>query len=58
MKSFVKNAFHFSRLRPAGSIARVDRRHYHSNSIPIIKTIDDETTVKVKVGLAAQVELR
>ena len=58
MKSLAKDAFRISTIRPAGSLTRVGRCHYHSNNLPIIKTIDDETLVKVSAGIGSQVEIR
>lgn len=58
MRSLVKDASRISSLCSAGSLARLGRCHYHSNNIPIIKTMDDETLVKVNFGIGWQVELR
>ncbi|KAF6228144.1 hypothetical protein HO133_007874 [Letharia lupina] len=59
MRSLISNAVAIFRLQPAGGIlASVGRNQYHSYNIPIIKTIDDETHVKIKLGIGKQVELR
>ena len=58
MRSLVNDAFGISRLLLTRILARVGRCHYHSNNVPIIKTIDDETLVKVNVGIGTEVELR
>lgn len=56
MRSVVNGALHS--LRPTKSLVTVGRCHYHTNSIPIIKTIDDETLVGINVGIRAHVDLR
>ena len=58
MRSLVKDAPGIWRLHSAANWAGVGRCHYHSNHVPIIKTIDDETLVKVNIGIGSQVELR
>ena len=46
------------RLYSVGNRAKVGRCHYHSNGTPSVKNIDDESLVKVKVGIGKPVELR
>ena len=57
MQCFVKDAFQTSRLYLVRSVTRIGQCHYHTNNIPHVKTIDDETIVKVNVGIARQVNL-
>ena len=47
-----------SRLQIVENRARVGRCHYHSNGTPTVKNIDDESVVKIKVGIGKPVELR
>ena len=47
-----------SRLHIVEKRAKLGRRHYHSNGTPSVKNIDDESLVKVKVGIGKPVELR
>ena len=47
-----------SRLHIVGNRAKLGRCHYHSNGTPSVKNIDDESLVKVKVGIGKPVELR
>lgn len=47
-----------SRLHVVENRAKLGRCHYHSNGTPSVKNIDDESLVKVKVGIGKPVELR
>ena len=57
MQCLVKDAFRISRSYLDRSVARVGQCHYQTNNIPHVKTIDDETIVKVNVGIARQLNL-
>ena len=58
MRCLVKNAFRTSGLYFAASFVRVGRCHYHSSHIPNLGTVDDESLVKVNVGIGRQVNIR
>ena len=58
MRCLVKDAFRTSRLYSPTYSVRVGRCHYHSSHIPNLGIVDNESLVKVNVGIGRQVDLR
>ena len=58
MRCLVKDAFRTSELYSTAYFLRVGRCHYHSSHIPNLRTVDDESLVKVNVGIGRQVDIR
>ena len=58
MRCLVKYAFRTSRSYSAIDTNRVGRCYYHSSHIPNLRTVDDESLVKVNVGIGRQVDIR
>ena len=58
MRCLVKDVFRTSGLYTATYSVRVGRCHYHASHIPNRGTIDDESHVKINVGIGRQVDIR
>lgn len=58
MRCLVKDAFRTSGLYSATYSVRVGRCHYHASHIPNLGIVDDESLVKVNVGIGRQVGIR
>ena len=58
MRCLVKDAFRTSDSYFAKYFVRLGRCHYHSSHIPNLRTVDDESLVKVNVGIGRQVAIR
>ena len=58
MRCLVKDAFRTSGLYSAKYFLRSGRCHYHSSHIPHLGTVDDESLVKVNLGIGRQVAIR
>ena len=52
------NTFRTSGLHSAKYSLRAGRCHYHSSHIPNLGIVDDESLVKVNVGIGRQVDIR